>query len=318
MNELDSTLGAAFLGSLAASILYGVTSVQTFLYFQNTSGDGGIFQSSIFSLWLSYAPLVKNVAEQTLLFRVLDTIHMAFTAHGIYFYLVTNFGRFQVLLRPTWSLLAGVYLTNISDIMVRCFFAKRVSSLCGHRRPILRVVIPVLIILLAIAVFATGCAFASEAFILETFERLNEVSYLLYISFAIGVVADLLVAITLCVLLFNNRTGIKRTDSILTILMAFSINTGLLTSFCAMACLITYAIWPQGFIFMALYFALSKLYVNSLLASLNARNSLRKRDQAEPTNLDPVSTPIVFPMQSANLTTKEEDALQNTESTRSL
>ncbi|KAF8968562.1 hypothetical protein BDZ97DRAFT_1799061 [Flammula alnicola] len=84
LNALDSTLGAAFLGTLAAAIFYGLTSVQTFIYFQNSAGDGRFFKSGIFTLW------------------ILDTLHMAFTAHGIYFYLVTNFGNFEVLAAPTW------------------------------------------------------------------------------------------------------------------------------------------------------------------------------------------------------------------------
>ncbi|KAH9474978.1 hypothetical protein JR316_0012077 [Psilocybe cubensis] len=159
---------------------------------------------------------------------------------------------------------AGVYVTNLSDIMVRSLFARRVSSLCGPRRPILRVVLPVIIIIFSIVVF-----------------------------------------------------GIKRTDSILKIMMAFSINTGLLTSICAVACLVTYAIWPQRFIFMGLYFALSKLYVNSLLASLNARHSLSRRDRADSTDCDVGRTPIVFPMhmQSTFSTTKEDNTLQHTFST---
>jgi len=307
MTELDGTLGAAFLGCLAAAILYGVTSVQTFMYFQgHSSQDGRLFKSAIFWLW------------------VVDTIHIAFTTHGMYYYLVTSFGMFEVLLAPTWSLLAGVYLTNISDIIVRCFFAMRVYLLCGRSRPILRVVLPVIIILFALVVFITGNAFASKGFVLKTFAKLNGVSFFLYTSFAAAVVADTLVAISLCTLLFNSRTGIKRTDSVVKVMMAFIINTGLLTSVCAMGCLVTYAIWPQKFIFMGLYFALSKLYVNSLLASLNARASLRKRDQADPTNFEAVGTPIVFPtrMTSTPATTalegtiKEMDTFQNSDSSR--
>ncbi|PPQ95697.1 hypothetical protein CVT26_008380 [Gymnopilus dilepis] len=310
MTLLDDTLGAAFLGCLAAAILYGVTSVQTFLYFQgHPIKDGRFFKLAIFGLW------------------AVDTIHIAFTAHGMYYYLVTSFGKFEVLLAPTWSLLAGVYLTNISDITVRCFFAMRVYLLCGRSRPVLRIVLPVIIIILALLVFITGNAFASKGFVLKTFARLNDVSFYLYTSFAAAVVADTLVALSLCTLLFNSRTGIKRTDSVVKVMMAFVINTGLLTSVCAMGCLVTYAIWPDKFIFMGLYFALSKLYVNSLLASLNARSSLRTREQADPTNFENVAieTPIVFPTRVTNTpattvldgTMKEMDTFQQTESSRS-
>ncbi|KAF8962346.1 hypothetical protein BDZ97DRAFT_1733137, partial [Flammula alnicola] len=256
---LDSTLGAAFLGTLAAAIFYGLTSVQTFIYFQNCAGDGRFLKSWVFTLW------------------ILDTVHMAFTAHGVYFYLVTNFGNFEALAAPTWSILAGVYLTNISDIIVRSIFAKRISILCGLHGGILRILLPVLIVILSLVVFICGCAFASRAFILHTFARLDEASVYIYASIAAGVAADSTIAISLCILLFKSRTELKRTDSILNILMAFSINTALLTSICALACLITYAIWPQRLIFVGIYFTLSKLFVNSLLASLNSRGMLRSK-----------------------------------------
>ncbi|KAJ3513672.1 hypothetical protein NLJ89_g2816 [Agrocybe chaxingu] len=52
---------------------------------------------------------------------------------------------------------------------------------------------------------------------------------MLYLSLSSAVAADSTVALSLCLLLFASRTGIKRTDSLLTLLIAFSINTGLLT-----------------------------------------------------------------------------------------
>ncbi|KAF4622251.1 hypothetical protein D9613_009608 [Agrocybe pediades] len=122
-------------------------------------------------------------------------------------------------------------------------------------------------------IYRTG--FASRSFFLKTYESLNEAAAMLYISLVCAVAADTIIAASLCTLLLKSRTGLKRTDSIITLLMAFSINTGLLTSICAIACLVTYAIWPQRFVFMGIFFALSKLYVNSLLASLNARTAFR-------------------------------------------
>ncbi|KJA22398.1 hypothetical protein HYPSUDRAFT_121882, partial [Hypholoma sublateritium FD-334 SS-4] len=87
MHSLDSTLGAAFLGAISAAILYGVTSVQAFLYFSDCKQDGR---------WLR--GMVGG-------FLILDTVHIAFTAHGLYFYLVTSFGDYTVLLSPTWQVL---------------------------------------------------------------------------------------------------------------------------------------------------------------------------------------------------------------------
>ncbi|KAF9524786.1 hypothetical protein CPB83DRAFT_819631 [Crepidotus variabilis] len=284
MTLLDSTLGAAFLGCIAAAIFYGVTSVQAFIYFQNQR-DGKLFQLLIFSLW------------------VCDSLHLAVTIHGMYWYLVTNFGKLGSIAYPVWSLVAGVYFTNLSDIAVRGVYSHRLFVLCGRGRRVLRILLPAIVTTLAVVVFVCGVAFGSFAFELKTFDRLNHVSILLYLSFAAAVIADLTVAISLCILFFRSRTGIKRTDSILSLLMAFSINTGLLTSLFAIACFVTYALWPSRFVFLGLYFPLSKLYVNSLFASLNARQSLRftkERLSTEPTanHHDGVSTQIVFPMHS--------------------
>ncbi|KAF9524763.1 hypothetical protein CPB83DRAFT_886020 [Crepidotus variabilis] len=287
MSTLDSTLGAAFLGMLAAAVLYGVTTVQTFMFFHEyriRNNDGLRLQSMVLFLW------------------ILDTVHLGFTCHGLYYYLVTNFGNYKVLIGPTWTILAQVYLTNLSDFIVRAFFARRVSVLCGQRKT-LRVILPFTIILLSCLVVAFGCGFASESFVLKTYTRMNEASWMLYASFATAVTADTLVAVSLCSLLIRSRTGFKRTDDVVSFLMAFTINTGLLTSICAIACFVTYAIWPQKFIFMGIYFALSKLYVNSLLASLNARSSLRVFSDAVSGFPTGVSAPISFPMKGLGTST---------------
>ncbi|KAF9033566.1 hypothetical protein BJ165DRAFT_753727 [Panaeolus papilionaceus] len=278
--DLDGTLGAAFLGTLAAAILYGITSVQTFMYFHDYKEDGRTLKGMVLMLW------------------ILDTIHLGFTTHGLYHYLVTNFGNYGVLIGPTWTILSQVYITNISTITVRWFFARRVSVLCG-RRYALGMILPGIIILLSLVVFANGCGFASRAFVLKTYEKMNEAAAMLYVSFGAAVVADAIIASSLCTLLLKSKTGFKSTDSIVTKLMAFSINTGLLTSLCAVACFVTYAIWPQRFIFMGVYFALSKLYINATLASLNARSSLRSMSYGNSTG-PPLSAPIAFPMKGVS------------------
>ncbi|PCH34370.1 hypothetical protein WOLCODRAFT_148429 [Wolfiporia cocos MD-104 SS10] len=45
----------------------------------------------------------------------------------------------------------------------------------------------------------------------------------------------------------------------------------------AIACLICWLVFPGNLVFLALHFTISKVYANSLLATLNARNSLRDR-----------------------------------------
>ncbi|OJT07732.1 hypothetical protein TRAPUB_1376 [Trametes pubescens] len=115
-------------------------------------------------------------------------------------------------------------------------------------------------------------------FSLASFADLFEVSTILYISLGSGVLADVLIAASMCVLLAQRRTGFSRTDSIVRVLTMYSINTGALTSLCALLCLVSYATMPTNFVFIAFYFILPKLFLNSLLATLNARRPLREAD----------------------------------------
>ncbi|EIW58226.1 uncharacterized protein TRAVEDRAFT_85367, partial [Trametes versicolor FP-101664 SS1] len=95
----------------------------------------------------------------------------------------------------------------------------------------------------------------------------------LYLGFSAEASGDLIIAIAQCRVLWSLRTGLRRSNMILRSLMAYSINTGLLTSLCALAALISFGCDHSNFIYFAFYFVLSKLYVNALLAQLNARAS---------------------------------------------
>lgn len=86
---------------------------------------------------------------------------------------------------------------------------------------------------------------------------------------------DTIIAASLCYLLYTNRTGYRRTDSLLNTLMLYTVNTGIITSICSLAAIIALKTSPHTFIVAAIEFLLTKIYVNSFLAMLNARNSLR-------------------------------------------
>ncbi|EDR07339.1 uncharacterized protein LACBIDRAFT_294515 [Laccaria bicolor S238N-H82] len=92
---------------------------------------------------------------------------------------------------------------------------------------------------------------------------------------ALAAAGDILIAGTLCTLLHLSRTGIHRSDTIYTKLIVFSLNTGLLTSLCAVASLVSILAAGNTFIYIAFFFCMGRLYTNSLLATLNARKRIR-------------------------------------------
>lgn len=247
----DNTLGAAYLGHFATGILYGITSLQTWTYYKRQRGDTLLLRTLVFILWL------------------LDTLHVTLITHAMYTYLISDFGDFLEILHPVWSIMTMIMVSNLSNLLVRCIFAYRIWKLSGGF-----VAIPFLICFLSVWIVVDGFYFAIKGLFLETYFQIHSFSWVFYVGLAAELVADGIVTISQLVFLYRLRTGIRSTDSIISLLMVYSVNTGLLTSICALLCLVTYTILPNDFVYFAFYFILSKLYVNSLLANLNARGSL--------------------------------------------
>ncbi|KAK0442667.1 hypothetical protein EV421DRAFT_1808283 [Armillaria borealis] len=81
----------------------------------------------------------------------------------------------------------------------------------------------------------------------------------------------------MCYYLHRGRSmaGVSSTTKIIVELMRFAVMSGLTTSACSLFTLVAYIAWPNSLIFLAVDFILPKLYINSLLAMLNARSAER-------------------------------------------
>ncbi|TDL20344.1 hypothetical protein BD410DRAFT_380052 [Rickenella mellea] len=252
--RFDNTLGVILIGTIISSMLYGITNVQTFIYFQRPSKDPKYLRGLIAFLW------------------ILDTVHMAFIACTDYYYMVDNYLNPLALISPTWSFKSEIILTHTSDFIVRSIFAWRIWILSGRNWKLLLSVMT-----LAMIDLVGGLGFGIKSYFYETFADFHKIAWVIYATLGINVVADLWTATSLCYLLNRSRSGIKRTDSMISKLMVYCINTGLLTSVFSIGCFVSYATMPTNFVFVAFYAQLPKLYLNALLATLNARGALRER-----------------------------------------
>ncbi|KAJ8509552.1 hypothetical protein ONZ45_g8288 [Pleurotus djamor] len=103
--RFDSTLGALFLGHIGSAVLFGITSVQAYLYFNKYPRD---------------KPLLKTLSSRKIaLLWILDGVHFAFITYGQYFYCVSNFGNPGILTTPVWSLASQAIVTCFSEATVR-------------------------------------------------------------------------------------------------------------------------------------------------------------------------------------------------------
>ncbi|KII89091.1 hypothetical protein PLICRDRAFT_124293 [Plicaturopsis crispa FD-325 SS-3] len=249
---LDNTLGAALIGVVIAAALWGVSCVQTWFYYTRYQKDP----------WY-----IKTLVAGVLFF---DTTHQALITHTVYTYVVTDFSAVAELGNLVWSLIVEVLFNGFTALLVQSFLAFRVWRLSNKS-----VVITGSVALLVAGEFVCVVVYTIKAIQLQTFEQLADLKDL---SMAVNVLAaagDILIALVLCIMLQRSRTGFMRSDSMIRKLMMFTINTGMLTSMCASASLISILCSPKTFIYITFYFQLGRLYSNSLLATLNARKRIR-------------------------------------------
>ncbi|EMD31397.1 hypothetical protein CERSUDRAFT_100423 [Gelatoporia subvermispora B] len=221
--SFDSTLGAAFLGHFFSAALFGVTSVQSWIFFKNNRQDGPVLRSLIFFLWF------------------LDALHAALLTWSMYHYLVTDFGNLLAVIRPFWTIAAVIVLTNTTNMFVRGIFAWRLWKLSGGV-----ILVPVVIGLLSLYICGEAFYFVAKGLSVPTYFQMRPYSWSLYTAFAAEIVADGMITVLQYLYLRRYRTGMryKSTDSVVQLLMMYSINTCLVTSMCGILCLITVRVVP--------------------------------------------------------------------------
>ncbi|KAK7442537.1 hypothetical protein VKT23_016135 [Stygiomarasmius scandens] len=90
-------------------------------------------------------------------------------------------------------------------------------------------------------------------------------------------IAELVATVALAWSFYKSKTGIRRTDSILTRLFGWFVTRGILLSIVQVLSLALYLANPLSFIWVSLHFLQSKFYVITTLSLLNSRKHLRRR-----------------------------------------
>ncbi|KAJ7131896.1 hypothetical protein C8R43DRAFT_1133565 [Mycena crocata] len=240
----------------------------------------------------------------------LDTIHLAFVSHTVYHYLISNYYHHDALKVMIWYVLNHMHLTpserpprsvslealptGVTAALVQSFYAYRVWRMSHYNY-----FLTGLILVLVLATSASGTAWVVLALEAETYERLLAISPLTISINALSTAADVIITSTLCFMLHQTQPASLETESMVNRLILFTINTGLLTSLCAIASLISLIISPKTLIYASFYFCIGRrashllpifisiclqptavihgppVYSNALLASLNARAVIR-------------------------------------------
>ncbi|KAG1859778.1 hypothetical protein F4604DRAFT_1150258 [Suillus subluteus] len=248
--SIGNTFGALFIGATLAAFLWGISNIQTLLYFQ-THRDTGI----------TFFKLV------VILFWIFDALHLTFIVHCIYYYLVRNHANMGALTEIVWSFKLQVIFYALITNSVHALYVHRLWIVSKGRSRAL----PITACIIAVLALGVHITLIRVLYQCHLFSDLTRAEWTAYTALGTITVVDILIASSLWYLLATSRTGFSSMDSFGNKLMAYTVNTGCITSIGSMATVITCAVMPNNFIFLGVGFLVAKLYVNSFLTLLNAQ-----------------------------------------------
>ncbi|KAH8109883.1 hypothetical protein DFH11DRAFT_893550 [Phellopilus nigrolimitatus] len=248
---LDNTMGALYLAVVLSMALWGVGCVQLYYYFNMYPEDKRWIKTLVITVW------------------VFDSVHQGLIIHSGYTYLITNYGNPLFLTHLVKSLVVMVLMSGIICLLVQSLLVYRVWKL-SHQN----IFVVSFLMLLVLGEFISAILYFAKAAVLASFDELRAIFNESRSINILGAASDIMIAFTLIFLLQRSRTGFSRSETIINRLILFTINTGLLTSLCALMSLIFISLYPNAFIYITFFVCVSKLYSNTLYATLNARASV--------------------------------------------
>ncbi|KAL1715966.1 hypothetical protein EV715DRAFT_255569 [Schizophyllum commune] len=249
LNPAQIAHGPMLIGTFLNVLLYGISITQTYLY------------------WNGYKRKDPLVIRLFVIFLfVADTAHTAFTMAYMYICLVNHYGNPLYLANANWVFSADPALTGIIGGSVQIFF----------RFKVLLIMISISSLQLARQDLC-GIATAIACGFVPAFAQFQKFKVVVIIWLAASSLSDILITGSLVNHLRSHKTGFRTTDTHVDRIIRLTVQTGLITSLWALADMLLYLLDPAGWHLM-LNYALSKLYTNSLMSSLNSRKGWHYSD----------------------------------------
>ncbi|KAJ3810349.1 hypothetical protein F5876DRAFT_65698 [Lentinula aff. lateritia] len=126
-------------------------------------------------------------------------------------------------------------------------------------------------IIVVFSSFAITMVYFEKSWSLLTWTKLADLSKISRAVNGLNFGGDIAITFVMVYFLRTSRSGIKR--------LLVQLLSGVPTRPALIVCLIKISIWPNTFIYITFYCALARLYANSFLATLNARDQLRKSNR---------------------------------------
>ncbi|KAF8342687.1 uncharacterized protein EI90DRAFT_3029893 [Cantharellus anzutake] len=251
---LENILGGTLVGNVGSTFLFGILTVQVVLYYQRFPRDGKWTRGVVGSLWAA-------IAFQTV-----------FMTKMIWWWYIQNHFNPKALEKPKWEFFSYHLTTTAGSLVVQTFFVNRIWGLSG------KIYIAAPLQALVITQFAFAAALLILDDVLLSFTEIaHKLDWLATVWLTTQATCDAVISILMTLLLWNRKTGFRKTDRAINTIIIWSVATGSVT--CVQS-LITIGIFSRrGFTFGTLVFAipLSPMYPISMLTNLHMRSTVRKQ-----------------------------------------
>ncbi|KAM5540663.1 hypothetical protein V8D89_005694 [Ganoderma adspersum] len=250
--------GGLFVEVFVGGIFYGITTLQTFIYFKKYPDDGRFLKFFVAAVWF------------------LETLHTGFCIEFVYSYLIGNFGDVKYFIHINWGVgasLATRVKVQSGMIDVSPGHSHSRSHYIGNGARVLHSprLDPV----------AFGMGSTILTYYLPGWVSFRQhTSALVTVSGGLASVAavDVMVTASITWYLRRKRNEVQESaKSKVDMIMLYAVNSGALTATSSVITCILYAVRPHSLVFLGLVEVSGKLYANSFLGSLNARSHIRSR-----------------------------------------
>jgi len=257
--SVHTTLGAMEIGATISVFLLGAVTVQVYIYHRKFASDNWRIKLLVAVVWL------------------LELAHAICTCYGIYSYTILRYG--QPIENVIGALPIGTQIAALLSVpvapLVQAFYAYRIRKFSGTSY------VALICWVLCFSEFICGVWAAAGTFIPRLFDPIAyDTKYKVVITILAfcGVTVDWTITVSMCYLLAKCRdTVVRRTIQTIDNLIAWTIQTGLITSMTSVSFGICFLVMPENMVWLAIYLSLERLHSNSLLALLNARVSHKSR-----------------------------------------
>jgi len=244
-----------FIGFSVSTMLYGASVLQVYLYFRRYS-DRWTLKTMVATLWL------------------FDTLTTIFAAHSLFLF-VWGFLNGKVQPFIAWSFTAEKMLVTIITFIAQCFYARTIMEISGRNK-----ITTASISFLAITAFGLGIYTTVHLFKNPALASISTRSFLIVSGLVQGLAAlnDIAITGTLSYYLHIRRTGLPSAEKLLDTLILYALSRGVLTAVAQIMFLVLNVALPHHEYWLPFHMVVGKLYVNSVLATLNVRQSLTQTE----------------------------------------